>query len=139
MRPLITRAAVVTGAAAVLFGSAAGVANASPPSATLQFHNQLQLQADGTVLVTIDYSCNPGLFGTSGTFEVEVDQPETVGLTYGQPATCDGQKHIVTVGVGPAAGYGPYTLGSASVAAEVISNSGTSSAQAQAALKVIYM
>ena len=108
-----------------------GTAQASTPAATIQFHNQAQLQADGSVFVTLDYSCNPAVFGTTGTLEAEAQQPGVDGFNVAT-ATCDDQKHTVTLDLAP----GLFTPGTAAVFAEVFNNSGANFKSAQAELKV---
>jgi hypothetical protein len=133
MRQLARRAAVAAvpllTLPVIMLAAAPGTALASAPSATLQFHNQAKLQADGSVLVTLDYSCNPAFFGTAGGLGVDVQQPGAFGFV-STTATCDDQKHTVTLDVAP----GPFTRGTASAVAEVFN--GPSFKEIQAELKV---
>ena len=111
--------------------AAPGTALASAPSATIQFQNQARLQPNGSVLVTLDYSCNPGFFGNPGNLQVNLEQPGAYGFTF-TSATCDDQKHTVTLDVAP----GPFTPGTASATAFISNDSGNSSKGIQAELKV---
>ena len=109
--------------------AAPGTALASTPAATIQFHNQAQLQPDGSILVTLDYSCSPAFFGSTGDLGVDAEQPGTFGTAF-TTANCDGRKHTVTLDVAP----GPFTPGTASVIAEVTNS--LNFAETQAQLKV---
>jgi hypothetical protein len=113
---------------AIMLAAAPGTAQASTPSATIQFHNQAQLQP-GSVLVTLDYSCNPNAVGPTGGIFAEVQQPGAFGFTT-VPATCDDQKHTVTVDV-----PGAFKPGTAAATASV-SNTEASFASTSAELKV---
>jgi hypothetical protein len=137
MRQLALRAAVAAVALITLpvlaLAAAPGTALASAPSATLQFLNQARLQPDGSVLVTLNYSCLPSAAGSPGILFVAAEQPGVFGQNgEGTPATCDGNKHMVTIDLAP----GPFTRGTAAAIAEVINFSGTSSKEIQAELKV---
>ena len=109
--------------------AAPGTALASAPAATIQFHNQAQLQPNGSILVTLDYSCSPAFFGSTGNLAVDAQQPGTFGDAF-TTANCDGRKHTVTLDLVP----GPFTPGTASVIAEVSNTNNF--AETQAELKV---
>jgi hypothetical protein len=134
MRTFARRAAVAAVPLITLpvlaLAAASGAAQASTPAATIQFHNQAQLQPGGSVLVTLDYSCNPAVFGTTGTLQAEAQQPGVDGFNVAT-ATCDDQKHTVTLDLTP----GPFTRGTASASA-VIFSAGNNNAQTQAELRV---
>jgi hypothetical protein len=87
---------------------------ASTPLATIQFHNQALLQPDGSVLVTMDYSCFPGLTSSAGVLSLNVQQPQADGQA-SATATCDDSKHIVTLDAKP----GLFTPGDAAASATV--------------------
>jgi len=95
--------------------------------------NQAQLQEDGTILTTFTYDCVPGFAFTEpseGFLEVRVEQPEAFGATFA-PATCDDQKHKVTLDIGP----GPFKPGSAFAVAR-LTNSTEFVAEKQAEIQI---
>jgi hypothetical protein len=114
----------------MLLAAAPGTALASAPAATISFQPQAQLVIDGSeVAVTVDYSCPPapGFFVTN--VSVTLQQAEGFGAATGT-ATCDDQKHMLTLDV-----FGPgLTTGSAAAFGEV--DSGTITATTNAELKV---
>ena len=122
--PLITLPVVVLAAAP-------GTAQATAPSATIQFQNQAQLQSNGSIVVTLDASCNPGFSGPTGFIDAQAQQPGTFGSSFAS-FPCDDQKHIVKLDLVP----GPFTRGTASAFAFVEDSNGISEAQTQAELKV---
>jgi hypothetical protein len=140
MRQLMRRAAVAAVPLITLpvlaLAAAPGTALASAPSASLQIHGQAQLQPDGSVIVTLDYSCDGGFFGPTGSLEVTVDQPAAAGQIFNIVA-CDNRKHIVTVDVPDAFGTVPFTRGTAAAAANISNGLGSSFAVTQAELKVM--
>ena len=111
--------------------TAPGTAQASAPAATIQFHSQAQLQPDGSILVTVDYSCNPDFFGTTGGLEADAQQPGADGFSF-TVATCNDQKHTVTLDLAP----GLFTRGTVAAFAEIFNNAGANFKSAQAELKV---
>jgi hypothetical protein len=111
--------------------AAPGTAQASAPAATIQFHDQAQLQTDGSIIVTLDYSCNPAVYGTTGELQAEAQQPGVDGFGFTITATCNDQKHTMTLDLMP----GPFMRGTASATA-TISSAGNNTAQTQAELKV---
>jgi hypothetical protein len=129
--PLITLPVLVLAAAP-------GTALASAPSASLQFLGQAQLQSDGSVVVTLDYSCMPGTPGAAGWLQATVSQSgTTAGLNYFEQisVTCDGHKHIVSVDVPVESGPG-FTKGPASAVADVSNDTGGSVAQVYPPVKL---
>jgi hypothetical protein len=123
IRQLVRRAAIIAmpliAVPVLVLAAAPGMALASAPSATLQFHGQLQLQSDGSVLVTLDYSCTPETSYYPEEIGVVVQQ--SVVNAGGGPIfpVCDHQKHIVTIDVPPAPLS--YTPGTAIVTASLYS------------------
>ena len=115
--------------AVVPLAVAPGTAGASAASATIQIENQAQLQPDGSVLVTIDYSCLNGGVGVPSSIFIEVRQPSSAGTASGS-ATCDDQKHKATLDVIP----GPFNPGPAFVSA--VAGNGFSNASTQAEIMV---
>ena len=105
--------------------------SASAPLATIQIENQAQLLANGSVVLKIDYSCNPDFFGSSGSLSTLVQQPGRGGFGSIQ-AVCDDTKHTVAVTNSP----GPFTPGSASARADLFSGTSNFSATAQAEVMV---
>ena len=88
--------------------------------------------------MTLDDLCNPDSFGSLGWGQVQLQQPQGVVQPFtgdasstGFRATCDDQKHSLTVtiphGIGP--GFQP---GNASAETRVSDASGISSAETQA-------
>jgi len=92
---------------------ASGTAPATAPNATIQFQGQPQLQPDGSALVTVDYTCLPSSGGTAGFVGVSMQQDPAAAGEGDAIATCDDQKHQVTLNVVP----GPYHPGSAAAIA----------------------
>ena len=118
----------------VTLGLVPAAAPASTPSASLHFTNQASLQEDGTVLVSLTYLCNPSAFGgPAGTVAARLEQGEPPA--YGEafaPATCNGQKHKVTLDLAP----GPFSPGPGTAQAVVFNGDGSSSAETRAILRV---
>jgi hypothetical protein len=90
-------------------------ASASQPSATLHIHQTATLTAIGSALLTVDYSCNPDVFGSSGVLQTDIQQPGAEGTSPVVNATCDDSNHTITLDNVP----GPFTPGSASARAIV--------------------
>jgi hypothetical protein len=102
---------------------------ASAPAATIHIVNQANLQPDGSVSLTVVYSCTPPAFGQGQVF-VSVQQPVGVfGFGSLFPAACDDKSHHATLVVSP----GPFHPGSATAQAFV---SSAAFAQTQAEVKV---
>jgi hypothetical protein len=91
---------------------------ASAPLATIQILDQAPLQQDGSVALTVDYSCNPGFFGSQAGLFADVQQPGVFGSS-STSATCDDQKHQTTLIVSP----GPFQPGSATAFVQVFGSS----------------
>jgi hypothetical protein len=102
---------------------------ASAPAATIHIVNQANLQPDGSISLTVVYSCTPSAFGP-GFVSAFVQQPVGVsGSGSLFPATCDDKSHHATLIVSP----GPFHQGSATAQAFV---EGAAFAQTQAEVKV---
>jgi hypothetical protein len=111
---------------------ATGTASATAPSASIQLENQAQLQPDGSVLLTFDYLCNPGISGSGGVLQASLEQQSPpAGSALGEPATCNDQKHQLTLHLG-----GSFHRGSASASAMVSNSDLDSSASTQAEVAV---
>ena len=111
---------------ALAFGP--GTALGTSPSFTLQFHNQAPLQPDGSVLLTVDYTCMPGAFsGTNGVLELELQQTNNAVGSFTGPAACDDQKHTTTADVGP----GPFVQGDAAALGVISNDSGFADTQVE--------
>jgi hypothetical protein len=81
---------------------------APEPSASIR--NQALLLSDGTVILTVDYSCIPGPGGNIvGTITTSVMQGTISSPDKSAPATCDGHPHTATTDNGP----GPFSPGDA--------------------------
>jgi hypothetical protein len=123
------RRAVLGSVAVMVLAAAAGTAGAKAPSASVQFLGQAQLQPNGQLLVTVDYSCSPDRDGTGGTVAVRAQQIGVDG--FGSiAATCDGRKHRETffvAGVEPAGSS--FTAGSAAASATAGNLAGTATTQ----------
>ena len=104
---------------------------ADQPSATIAIRQEADLTATGSLLLTVDYSCNPGVIGPSGFLFTEVQQPGAFGSAF-VAATCDDQKHTVTLDNVP----GPFTRGTAAAFAVVESFGFVSFATTQAEVNV---
>jgi hypothetical protein len=94
--------------------AAPGTAFASAPDVTINIQSQAQLLADGHVVVTVGYTCNPASGGSAGSIFVRVAQPGRIGAT-SSSAVCDDHQHTVNLDVGP----GPFTPGSASAIGQI--------------------
>jgi hypothetical protein len=80
-------------------------APANPPAGTISFAGNGSLLDDGTVDVTLHYSCLPP---GPGEIDVELDEGGTAFAFAISPlAACDGKNHSVTVNMAP----GPFTPG----------------------------
>jgi hypothetical protein len=99
-------------------------APANPPAATISFVGGGTLLSDGTVNVTLHYSClppDPGGIGAS------LDESGTAfGSSVPETAICDGRNHTVTLNIVG----GPFSPGIATGTASVFN--GSSSAVASA-------
>src|SRR2546421_7596959 len=70
---------------------------ASAPATTIHIVNQANLQPDGSVSLTVVYSCTPSAFGP-GFVSAFVQQPVGVsGSGSLFPATCDDKSHHATL------------------------------------------
>jgi hypothetical protein len=129
----VARLAAVAAVSVIMLAIAPGTAPATAPSATIQILSQAQLvpsgATEGPVLVTVYYLCGPAT-AQAGQILLAVTQPGVKGASPAT-ATCDDQKHKLTLEVGP----GPFKPGSASAIAD-ISNEGLSFATAQAEITI---
>lgn len=95
----------------------------SDPWGTLRIGKYPQLQSDGTILLTVEYSCNVAFNGTEGSIYAFVMQPGVFRETRPEiPATCDDHDHMVSIHVfytAESTPPNPFTAGSASAHVEV--------------------
>lgn len=134
MTRTVARLAAVASASVTMLAVASGAAVAGPP-ASVHLVKQATLQEDGTVAVSFTYRCNPAAdSSTAGTIFVGLGQrePSPVRGQARATAECDGEKHQVTLDVGP----GPFSPGSAEARALVLNSDRTSFAQDIGVLKV---
>jgi hypothetical protein len=125
----LARRALLGSVPLMMLAAAAGAAGASAPSASVQFLGQAQLQPDGQITVTLNYSCSPDSSGTGGELIVTAQQPGALGGG-SIVAACDGRKHKAELFLGA----GPFTPGSAAARATV--GNTASNAEKQVVLKV---
>jgi hypothetical protein len=118
MRVLLAALAV----SLVVLALATGPASATATNAKITVANQAQLLPDGSVVVTVSYTCAPGPAGdTTGTVASDVGQGPLIG--FGEaPAVCDNRSHTVNLDVGP----GPFSQGTAT-ALGIVANADDSS------------
>jgi hypothetical protein len=103
-------------------------APANPVAGSISFVGNGSLLIDGTVDVTLKYSCLPPDGGEIG---VTLDEGGTaLGFGAFAPTTCDGRNHSVTVNVAP----GPFTRGIATGNAFLFN--GDSNVEAEASQRV---
>ena len=89
-------------------------APANPAAGTITFVGGGKLLIDGTVNVTLRYSCLPP---SPGEIDVELDEGGVAfGFSVANPANCDGKAHTVTLNV---VGAPPFTPGTATGNASV--------------------
>jgi hypothetical protein len=105
-------------------------ANLTFHGGSIQFANKAQLQEDGSVVMTVTYDCVPSFFGTEGSVEMKVEQPESFGVA-AAPANCDDKNHKVTLDVAP----GPFKPGSA-IATAILNDSTEFVAEKQAEIRI---
>ena len=115
----------------MVLGLHPSTASATAPPATIQIENQAQLQPDGSVLLTVDWSCDPNFDGPTGTLLTAVDQPGATGNAAAVVA-CDDQKHKTTLDNVP----GPFHPGLATAFADLRSTNGGGNAFTQAEMTV---
>jgi hypothetical protein len=99
-------------------------APANTAAATISFVGGGTLLDDGSVDVTLHYSCLPGV-STPGGIEVTLQQ----GVFFGEnlaPAICDGRNHSVLLNMAP----GPFVAGIAAGRASVFNDNGSATASA---------
>jgi hypothetical protein len=109
-RRLLLLMAVSAGLALALLPT---TAPANPVAGDIAFVGNGELLIDGTVDVTLRYSCLPP---DPGGLDVRLAQGFTAfGINVDIPATCDGKNHSVTLNVAP----GPFTPGTATGNAQV--------------------
>jgi len=99
-------------------------APANPAAATISFVGGGTLLDDGSVDVTLHYSCLPAISGPGG-IEVTLQQDLVFGANLA-PAICDGRNHSVTLPMAP----GPFMAGIAGGRASVFNDNGSSTASA---------
>lgn len=112
--------ALVTGLLALSLAS--GRASAAPASASITIANQAQLLSDGTVVVTVSYTCAPAAGGvTTGNVVTNVQQGALIASGTGI-ATCDNRRQTAHIQNVP----GPFSEGTANVVAGVVNADSTS-------------
>jgi len=112
--------ALVTGLLALSLAS--GRASATSASASIAIANQAQLLSDGTVVVTVYYTCAPAAGGVT-TGEVATSVQQGALIANGTAiATCDNRRQSAHIQNVP----GPFSQGTANVAAAVINADSTS-------------
>jgi hypothetical protein len=111
---------VVIVIASIISALVAASARANSQAATISFVGTATLVSDpGPVIVTLHYSCLPGLpLGGPGFIEVNLDESGIPGGAF-DDANCDGRNHSVTVTVD-----GAFVPGTAAGRATVTNNSG---------------
>jgi hypothetical protein len=97
---------------------------ANPAAATISFAGGGTLLDDGSVDVTLHYSCLPAISGPGG-IEVTLQQNLVFGANL-DTAICDGRNHSVTLNMAP----GPFTAGIAGGKATVFNDNGSATASA---------
>ena len=105
-------------------------APANTAAATISFVGGGTLLSDGTVEVTLRYSClPPGIAGTGGGIDATLEESDTAafGTTAPAMATCDGKNHSVTLTM---ASLVPFTPGIAAGKANVFNDTGSAMATA---------
>jgi hypothetical protein len=112
---------------AIMLAATPGPALASAPPATIHFTNQAPLQADGSVLVTVVFSCPPS--GGPGILTVDVEEGVNSGFLSINTAGCNDRKQTMTLDIS-----GPFRPGDAAAFAQI--TIGTISASTQTELKV---
>jgi hypothetical protein len=122
--------ALVTGLLALSLAS--GRASATAPPGSITIANQAQLLSDGTVVVTVSYTCAPAAGGvTTGDVGTSVQQGALIASGTGI-ATCDNRRQTAHIQNVP----GPFSEGTANVVAFVINADSTSFAFTSRAVMV---
>ena len=138
IRTFARRAAVATmpliALPVITLAAAPGPAFATAPSATIHFTDQARLQPNGSVVVTVTYSCFPDFNGPTGEISVNMQQDGVGGFANDLAAVCDSTKHTDSLDVIPFPGV--FSRGSANATVQVNNFGFTSIATAQALLKV---
>jgi len=107
MKHLSKLVALIAVSAALVLALLPAGAPANPAAGTISFSGSGTLLSDGTVDVTLHYSCLPPGPGEIG---VELDEGGSAfGFSPITLVTCDGRNHSVTVNIAP----GPFTPGTA--------------------------
>jgi hypothetical protein len=99
-------------------------APANPAAATIAFVGGGTLLGDGTVDVTLHYSCLPP--GPGGIDASLTESATEFGSSVPALATCDGRNHSVTLNMAP----GPFSPGIAAGKATVFNDTGAAMANA---------
>jgi hypothetical protein len=114
--------ATVIAMSAIALTLAIGPASATTPPGSIAIANQAQLLADGSVVLTVTYTCAPAAGNiTTGTLATAVQQGATIG-NGDAVATCDNRKHTANIQNIP----GPFSQGIANAVAEVQNADATS-------------
>ena len=99
-----------------------GPAAATAPPGSIAIANQALLLGDGSVVLTVSYTCAAAAGNvTTGALSTAVQQGATIG-NGDAVATCDNRKHTVNVDNVP----GPFSQGTANAVATVINSDSTS-------------
>jgi len=108
---------------AALLALTTGPASATTPPGSITIANQAQLLTDGSVVLTVSYTCAPGPGGvTTGLVTSSVQQGAVIGSSGTNTATCDNRKHSANLRNVP----GPFSRGTANALAVVENTNATS-------------
>ena len=119
---LLTAAVVALGAFAVPVGTALADNN---PAIVIMIENNGYLQPNGSVNVTIDYSCLPGFgSGPAGAMTGTLEQTQAFGQS-SQTVTCDDHTHTTVMNFAP----GPFTRGVAAASVTIVNGANQSATQ----------
>src|SRR4051794_31215639 len=126
MARILRRTAGVAAAMAATLALGATGALAGGPSATIQVEGNADLLPDGSVVMTVHYSCLPGTANPNGFFVIDLQQPQAAGFA-ADNAICDGSVHTVTENVRP----GPFVPGSAAATVQLVAPNATDDDQVE--------
>jgi hypothetical protein len=106
----------------ILLALATGPASATPPPGKVTIANQATLLADGSAVITVTYTCQPGPGNdTTGAITSALQQGPTIGNADAL-ATCDGRSQTVSLDEMP----GPFSRGTANALVIVENTAATS-------------
>jgi hypothetical protein len=119
--PTATAVAELNGPSGVLASAGKMIVPFPPSPAAIDVQDQALLSSDGTVALTVDYTCIPGPGGnTVGKLTTNVTQGTIVSSPTNTSAICDDFSHTVVTHNGP----GPFSEGSAMATAQVENSAG---------------